>query len=205
MAKFNINYRGLKVIVIGCNERDTAIMEEQFKRLVIKAEFTSLLKHEKELEKYDLIFIDADNHDLFNPDILILWPKNIAKIVINSVETPSRLKWILKQEADSILTKPIKFSGILTEITMAMDSKSIKNKMYQRIMELENKLKFRKYIIEIENYIISQLNLNEKQAYNAIRKAAMFKQQTIENFCVDFSKNKEDYLNFLNYFVLKND
>lgn len=196
MAKFNINYKGLKVIVIGCDERDIAVLEAQFKRLAIHADFISTLVEEKEFERYNLIFIDADNHDLFNPNVIIPWPNKIAKIVINSIETPSRLKWILKQEVDSFLTKPIKFSGILTGITIAMDNKLIKNKMKQRIIELEDKVKLRKYVIEVETYIMDKLKVNEEQAYLYIRKAAMFKQLTIENFCVEFLKNKEDYLNF---------
>lgn len=196
MAKFNINYKGLKVIVIGCDERDIAVLEAQFKRLAIHADFILTLVEEKEFEKYDIIFIDADNHDLFNPNVIIQWPNEIAKIVINSIETPSRLKWILKQEVDSFLTKPINFSGILTGITIAMNNKLTKNKLKERIIELEGKVKLRKYVIEVVNYIMDKLEINEEQAYIYIRKAAMFKQLSIEKFCVEFLDNKEDYLNF---------
>ena len=196
MSRKNVQMRGLKVCVIGCADRDNHHLEQQFSRMGIQGEFCLAFPDEAQFVGQQLLVFDGDNPDLFHPTNKLPWPA-LPKIALTAMETPSRLQWITEQKIDSYMRKPVRFDGVMTAFTLALESAARFALLEQQLKRQEERLRARKYLFSAQIQVMQALQLGEDEAYNLLRLAAMAQHMTIENLSCEFLNNKPSWLNLL--------
>lgn len=181
--------RGLKVCVIGCAERDNQHLSQQFTRIGISGSFSSEFPDAVSLAEQDLLLFDGDNSTLFHPTISLPWP-DIPKIALTAIETPSRLQWIAEQNINSYIRKPIRYDGVMTAFTLALNHAERIKQLEQQIRRQEERLRARKFLFSAQLIVMNEFQLNEDDAYNLLRRAAMTQHMTIENLSCEFLNDK---------------
>ncbi|ORM65306.1 antitermination regulator [Pantoea rodasii] len=196
MSRKNVQMRGLKVCVIGCADRDNHHLEQQFSRMGIQGEFCAAFPTEAQLAGQQLLVFDGDNPALFHPTNKLPWPA-LPKIALTAMETPSRLQWITEQKIDSYMRKPVRFDGVMTAFTLALESAARINQLEAQLKRQEERLRARKYLFSAQILVMKELQLGEDDAYNLLRHAAMAQHMTIENLSCEFLNNTTSWLNLL--------
>ncbi len=196
MSRKNVQMRGLKVCVIGCADRDSHHLEQQFSRMGIQGEFCAAFPTEAQLVGQQLLVFDGDDPALFHPTNKLPWPA-LPKIALTAMETPSRLQWITEQKIDSYMRKPVRFDGVMTAFTLALESATRFAQLEQQLKRQEERLRARKYLFSAQIQVMQALQLGEDDAYNLLRLAAMAQHMTIENLSCEFLNNQTSWLNLL--------
>lgn len=196
MSRKNVQMRGLRVGVIGCSERDNQHLGQQFTRMGIFGEFYSHFPTEAQLAAQQLLVFDGDNPALFHPTNTLPWPA-LPKIALTAMETPSRLQWITEQRIDSYMRKPVRFDGVMTAFTLALDSAARINQLETQLKRQEERLRARKYLFSAQILVMKELLPGEDDAYNLLRRAAMDQHMTIEHLSRQLLDDKTPWLNLL--------
>lgn len=181
--------RGLKVCVIGCAERDNQHLSQQFTRIGISGSFSSEFPDAVSLAEQDLLLFDGDNSTLFHPTNILPWPE-LPKIALTAIETPSRLQWIAEQNVNSYIRKPIRYDGVMTAFTLALHNATRVSQLEQQIKRQDERLRARKYLFSAQLQVMNELKLEEDDAYNLLRRAAMAQHMTIENLSRELLNDK---------------
>lgn len=181
--------RGLKVCVIGCPERDNQHLSQQFTRIGISGSFSSEFPDAVSLAEQDLLLFDGDNSTLFHPTNILPWPE-LPKIALTAIETPSRLQWIAEQNVYSYIRKPIRYDGVMTAFTLALHNATRVSQLEQQIKRQDERLRARKYLFSAQLQVMNELKLEEDDAYNLLRRAAMAQHMTIENLSRELLNDK---------------
>ena len=189
MSRKNVQMRGLKVCVIGCSDRDNHHLAQQFSRIGIEGLFCAAFPDESQLADQQLLVFDGDNSTLFHPTNLLPWPA-LPKIALTAIETPSRLQWIAEQKIDSYMRKPVRFDGVMTAFTLALNHAAHINQLEAQLRRQEERLRARKFLF-------SALRLEEDDAYSLLRRASMAQHMTIENLSCELLNDTEFWLNRL--------
>ncbi|MDI9222816.1 ANTAR domain-containing protein [Pantoea sp. EA-12] len=196
MSRKNVQMRGLKVGVIGCSDRDNQHLAQQFTRMGIVGAFFSIFPSETQLVEQQLLVFDGDNPALFHPTHKLPWPA-LPKIALTAMETPSRLQWITEQRIDSYMRKPVRFDGVMTAFTLALDSAARISQLETQLKRQEERLRARKHLFSAQILVMNELQLGEDDAYNLLRRAAMDQHMTIEHLSCQLLDNKTPWLNVL--------
>ncbi|MRT43443.1 antitermination regulator [Enterobacteriaceae bacterium RIT702] len=196
MSRKNVQMRGLKVCVIGCSERDNQHLAQQFARMGIQGEFCAEFPNESAFSQHQLLVFDGDNPALFHPTDKLPWPA-LPKVVLTAMETPSRLQWITEQKIDSYMRKPVRFDGVMTAFTLALDSAARINHLEAQLKRQEERLRARKFLFSAQLRVMRELQLEEDDAYNLLRRAAMAQHMTIENLSCELLSDSQPWLNLL--------
>ena len=184
MSRKNVQMRGLKVCVIGCADRDSHHLEQQFSRMGIQGEFCAAFPTEAQLVGQQLLVFDGDNPALFHPTDRLAWPA-LPKIALSMKETPSRLQWIVDQQIAGYLRKPVRSDGVMTALMLALHGWHQRCQLEQQIKRQEERLKARRYVFSTQLLLMQSLALDEAAAYSLMRTLAMQQQKTIEQYSCD--------------------
>ena len=192
MARSGVRVRGLRVAVIGCDDRDAGHLEQQFRRLGVLGEFHADLPADG-LDGVDMVLFDGDNTTLSHPDRVLNWPA-LPRIVLTGVETPSRLQWIIDQHISAYLRKPVRFDGVMTALSLARSFWERDAALLDRIQRLEERLKIRRFLFSAQLLVMREFALGEDDAYALLRSLAMRQQKTVEHFSLDLLARPDGYL-----------
>ncbi|SFU05893.1 ANTAR domain-containing protein [Kosakonia arachidis] len=196
MSRKNVQMRGLKVCVIGCSDRDNQHLAQQFSRIGIEGMFCATFPDESQLADQQLLLFDGDNSTLFHPTNLLPWPA-LPKIALTAIETPSRLQWIAEQKIDSYMRKPVRFDGVMTAFTLALNNAARINQLEAQLRRQEERLRARKFLFSAQLRVMHALRLEEDDAYSLLRRASMAQHMTIENLSCELLNDTESWLNRL--------
>lgn len=99
----------------------------------------------------------------------------IAHIAIVDYENPTVLKALLDSSAHGVLVRPIRASGVLSNLVLALSMRGYESRLLAKISKLEDTLRTRREIEKATRLLMNLRNLSEDEAYQFIRKQATAK------------------------------
>jgi len=104
-------------------------------------------------------------------------------ICVVAYENPTFIDQAIKLGADGIVTTPIRASGLLSTVVMALHHAKRSRQHAQRIAKLEQKLLDSRHLQEAKNILMIMHRVSERDAYDMLRAQAMEKRVTIDDIC----------------------
>ncbi|APA88625.1 MULTISPECIES: ANTAR domain-containing response regulator [Paraburkholderia] len=104
-------------------------------------------------------------------------------ICVVAHENPTFIDQAIKLGADGIITTPIRASGLLSTVVMALYHAKRARQHAQRIAKLEQKLLDSRHLQEAKNILMIMHRVSERDAYDILRAQAMEKRVTIDDIC----------------------
>jgi two-component system, response regulator PdtaR len=178
-----------RTIAIACCEpADQRTLERQFRRLGARAHFLAALPdfdiEPRALADFDLFLFDSDRACDANQNRGIAWP-DLPRVAIVGTETPSRLRWIMEQQVSGHLHKPVHYGSVLSTCLFAMRAYRQMCVLSLRVEKLEDRVRARRSVFEIQLKLMHDLNLSADEAFNALRTLAMSRQLSVEQLSVE--------------------
>ncbi|RLM22270.1 hypothetical protein BIY29_12290 [Brenneria alni] len=192
-TKKRLIVRGLKIALFGCSPRDEKNLLSQFQRLGIQG--SSFVDYHDDVfrDRYDSVIFDSDNSVLIKQISQGSWP-SLPKIALMGLETPSRLSWVIDQDVDGCLRKPVKTDGILSTIILARHHFERHQAHQDMLRQQEIRIRSRRFLLSAQLLLIKELNYSEQQSYDLLRRLATEQQQTVEEFCIIFLSRQQEWL-----------
>nr|WP_284502579.1 ANTAR domain-containing protein [Caballeronia sp. ATUFL_F2_KS42] len=104
-------------------------------------------------------------------------------ICVVAYENPTFIDQAIKLGSDGIVTTPIRASGLLSTVVMALYHARRTRQHTQRIARLEQKLLDSRHLQEAKNILMIMHRVSEREAYDMLRAQAMEKRVTIDDIC----------------------
>ncbi|MDR5835786.1 ANTAR domain-containing protein [Caballeronia sp. LZ034LL] len=104
-------------------------------------------------------------------------------ICVVAYENPTFIDQAIKLGADGIVTTPVRASGLLSTVVMALYHSKRARQHAQRIAKLEQKLLDSRHLQEAKNILMIMHRVSEREAYDMLRAQAMEKRVTIDDIC----------------------
>ncbi|BAN26328.1 ANTAR domain-containing response regulator [Caballeronia insecticola] len=104
-------------------------------------------------------------------------------ICVVAYENPTFIDQAIKLGSDGIVTTPIRASGLLSTVVMALYHAKRTRQHIQRIAKLEQKLLDSRHLQEAKGILMTMHQVNEHEAYDMLRAQAMEKRVTIDDIC----------------------
>nr|WP_249798679.1 MULTISPECIES: ANTAR domain-containing protein [Caballeronia] len=104
-------------------------------------------------------------------------------ICVVAYENPTFIDQAIKLGSDGIVTTPIRASGLLSTVVMALYHARRARQHTQRIARLEQKLLDSRHLQEAKNILMIMHRVSEREAYDMLRAQAMEKRVTIDDIC----------------------
>lgn len=170
--------RNLHVMVALPREQSADELIQQVNRIGCQVEHCWPLPKTL-LEKFDLIFLDVTDQKAEGLNQLINSCKKSQTIVaVLGYENPSVLELILEIKAHSVLNKPVRASGVMTSMLLAQKNRTERLQHHKAIRALKDKLDNVQKVNDAKFVLMRHRKVNEREAYDLIRKQAMAKRAT---------------------------
>jgi len=104
-------------------------------------------------------------------------------ICVVAYENPTFIDQAIKLGADGIVTTPIRASGLLATVVMALHHAKRARQHAQRVAKLEQKLLDSRHLKDAKNILMIMHRVSEREAYDMLRAQAMEKRVTIDDIC----------------------
>jgi AmiR/NasT family two-component response regulator len=173
--------RNLRVLVIHPNDSDGAVLTEHLQRMGFNVQAFWPVPIVRP-ENVELIFLamhpeQRDPHEN--------WQKanHIPIISVLAFENPTFIDHALEIGATAVITTPIRFSGILSAVVLAMQLHKRNRQLADRVERLENKVVTMRQLGEAQAILMRMHSINESQSYEILRTQAMAKRLPIETIC----------------------
>lgn len=112
-------------------------------------------------------------------------------LAVASYEDPGTLQIILECEALSVIERPVRLFGLLTNLTIARSLWTERHKLRKKVRKLERRLDGNHMISRAKNILWETQNLDENAAHESIRKQAMAKRQSMADISGEIVKAYE--------------
>lgn len=103
----------------------------------------------------------------------------LAHIAIIDYENPTVLKALLDSSAHGVIVRPIRASGVLASLVLALSQRGYEGRLIAKIAKLEDTLRTRRDVEKATRLLMGLRNLSEDEAYQFIRKQATAKRLPI--------------------------
>ncbi|SAL27736.1 response regulator receiver [Caballeronia cordobensis] len=110
-------------------------------------------------------------------------PDGPPVICVVAYENPTFIDQAIKMGSDGIVTTPIRASGLLSTVVMALYHARRARQHTQRIARLEQKPLDSRHLREAKNILMTMHRVSEREAYDMLRAQAMEKRVTIDDIC----------------------
>lgn len=173
--------RSLRVVVFHPDDDDCATLTSHLRRVGFEVEVawppTPTLP-----ERVELVF-RALRPDERAPTDEWLGPNAPPLIAVIAFENPTFIDQAIKMGADAVLTTPIRASGLLSVVVMALHHAKQARQSAQRIAKLEQKLLDSRHLSEAKAILMTMHSITESEAYEMLRAQAMTKRVTVDDIC----------------------
>jgi AmiR/NasT family two-component response regulator len=162
--------RTLQVVVIHPPGEDRIVLEEQLRRIGCPVRpiwpFPSQLPPDA-----DVIFF------LVGPELRSAGNWSAADthatlVALSDYENPTALKMLVDTQAQGVITKPYRSTGILSTLVLARASCGYQQRLQSKIVKLEEATKARRYIEKGIRILMESHRLSENDAYEHMRSRA---------------------------------
>lgn len=170
--------RNLHVMVALPREQSADELIQQVNRIGCQVEHCWPLPNTL-LEKFDLVFLDVTDQNAERLNKFINSSKSSQTIVaVLGYEYPSVLELVLEIKAHSVLNKPVRASGVMTSMLLAQKIQSERLQHGKALKALKDKLDNVQKVNDAKFILMRHRGVNEREAYDLIRKQAMAKRAT---------------------------
>jgi len=170
--------RNLHVMVALPREQSADELIQQVNRIGCQVEHCWPLPNTL-LEKFDLVFLDVTDQNAERLNKFINSSKSSQTIVaVLGYENPSVLELVLEIKAHSVLNKPVRASGVMTSMLLAQKIQSERVQHGKALKALKDKLDNVQKVNDAKFILMRHRGVNEREAYDLIRKQAMAKRAT---------------------------
>jgi AmiR/NasT family two-component response regulator len=171
--------RSLRVLVFHPDDQDGQELIGQLGRIgcQVKAFWPPL---DKLTEEADLIFL-AMRPEILSMDLPWLRKEGLPPMIpVVSYENPVIVEAVLQLNAFGVIASPVKASGLLTAIAVAVNQAEKARTREKYVSRLEQRLTAQRKIAKAKAILMLTRNMSEEEAYNLIRNRAMTKRMTTE-------------------------
>lgn len=171
--------RSLRVVVFHPDDQDGRELIAQLHRIGCQAKaFWPPL--EKLPDDTRLIFF-AIRPEVLSMDLPWLGQENTPPVIpVVTYENPVIVEAVLKLNAFGVIASPVKSSGMLTAMVVAVSQADKLRERERYIARLEQRLSGQRKIAKAKVILMQSKNISEEGAYNLIRSQAMSKRLTTE-------------------------
>ena len=173
--------RNLRVLVLHPQDDDGLTLTSHLRRVGFNVE-TRWPPADVLSDNVDLVFRAllpeerAPKDEWLGPDAPTL-------ISVVAFENPTFIDQAIKMGSDGIITTPIRVSGLLATIVMALRHAKQAQQSAQRIASLEQKLLDNQQLREAKAILMLMHHFSEPEAYEMLRAQAMAKRVTVDDIC----------------------
>lgn len=171
--------RSLRVLVFHPDDQDGQELIGQLGRIgcQVKAFWPPL---DKLPEEADLIFF-AMRPEILSMDLPWLRKEGLPPMIpVVNYENPVIVEAVLQLNAYGVIASPVKASGLLTAIAVAVNQAEKARTREKYVCRLEQRLTAQRKIAKAKAILMLTRNMSEEEAYNLIRNRAMTKRMTTE-------------------------
>lgn len=171
--------RSLRVLVFHPDDQDGQELIGQLGRIgcQVKAYWPPL---DRLPEESDLIFF-AMRPEVLSMDLPWLRKEGLPPMIpVVNYENPVILEAVLQLNAYGVIASPVKSSGLLTAIAVAVNQAEKARTREKYLSRLEQRLTAQRKIAKAKAILMLSRNISEEEAYNLIRNRAMTKRMTTE-------------------------
>ena len=104
-------------------------------------------------------------------------------IALVDYENPTVLKGILDLNAQAVINKPFRPTGVLSTLILARASKGYQDRLLLKVTKLEEALRSRREIERAVKLLAERQGLTDIQAYEQIRRQASNKRISVVEVC----------------------
>ncbi len=131
-------------------------------------------------DEADLIFF-AMRPEVLGMDLPWLRKEGLPPMIpVVNYENPVIVEAVLLLNAYGVIASPVKSSGLLTAIAVAVNQAEKARTREKYVVRLEQRLSAQRKIAKAKVILMQSRNLSEDEAYNLIRNRAMAKRMTTE-------------------------
>lgn len=184
--------RSLRVLLIHPDDQDGQELSAQLQRIgcQIKASWPP---QERLPEEVDLIFF-AMRPEVMSTELPWLKREDLPPIIaVVNYENPTIIEAVLRLDATTVVTSPVKSFGLLTAVVLARHLVQERQEQRRYIAKLEQRLNGLRKIAKAKAILMNTRGLSEEDAYKVIRDQAMSKRVTTEEIA-DAVINANDIL-----------
>lgn len=171
--------RSLRVLVFHPDDQDGQELIGQLGRIGchVKAFWPP---PDKLADEADLIFFSL-RPEILGMDLPWLRKDDLPPIIpVVNYENPVIVEAVLQLNAYGVIASPVKSSGLLTAIAVAVHQAEKSRTREKYVMRLEQRLSAQRKIAKAKAILMLSRNMTEDEAYNLIRNRAMAKRMTTE-------------------------
>ncbi|WP_218958666.1 ANTAR domain-containing response regulator [Thalassovita aquimarina] len=178
MSDFIQELRDLHALVVHPRDRSADELLQQVHR--IGCSFETIWPMPKSLpDKFELVFIDVTDQTAAKLKSFINSSSRPPTVIaIMGYENPSVLDLIFDIGAHAVLPKPFRAAGVLSSILMARRFWAEQMRYKKDLGKLRERLVNMQKVNEAKFILMRHQGINEKEAYEVIRKQAMAKRTT---------------------------
>jgi AmiR/NasT family two-component response regulator len=104
-------------------------------------------------------------------------------IALVEYENPTVLKGILDLNAQAVINKPFRPTGVLSTLILARSTKGYQDRLFSKVKKLEETLRSRREIERAVKLLAERQGVSDIQAYEQIRRQATAKRIAILEVC----------------------
>jgi AmiR/NasT family two-component response regulator len=171
--------RSLRVLVFHPDDHDGQELIGQLGRIgcQVKAFWPPL---DKLPEEADLILF-AMRPEILSMDLPWLRKEGLPPMIpVVNYENPVIVEAVLQLNAYGVIASPVKSSGLLTAIAVAVHQAEKSRTREKYVLRLEQRLTAQRKIAKAKAILMLSRSISEEEAYNLIRNRAMAKRMTTE-------------------------
>ncbi|MCG8158048.1 ANTAR domain-containing protein [Brenneria goodwinii] len=170
--------RGIRCVVLHPNDEDGETLTRHLRRMGFKVKAFWPIPEQLPADT-DLIFF-APQSDQPEPDVPWLDHARHALISVIAYENPTFIDQALNMGAGATITTPIRASGLLSSMVLALHHRQQRRQMMERIERLEKKMLGIRQVSEAKAILMRMHGISEERAYEILRHQAMDKRITVE-------------------------
>ncbi|MGR3756413.1 MAG: ANTAR domain-containing response regulator [Tranquillimonas sp.] len=178
MSDYIRDFRDLHALVVHRRDRSADELLQQMHR--IGCNFDNQWPMPDALaDKFSLVFLDVTDQDATRlKGFLNTAADPPAVIAIIGYENPSLLDLVLEIGAHAVLIKPIRAAGVLSSMLMARRFWGEQRRFQKDMTKLRDRLDGVQKVNDAKFILMRHHDINEREAYDVIRKQAMAKRTT---------------------------
>jgi two-component system, response regulator / RNA-binding antiterminator len=167
------NFRGLRALVLPCEERNREILSHTLARLGFEVE----VEGNATGGDWDVVIFDADQP--VDP-ALACAAVRMPAIALVGVEAPSRLARIVRQRCCGYLLKPIRTTGIFTALVVAFNEFAQRQREAAERNALAARLAGRRTVTKAVIRLMGEEQIDDDEAFRRLRGESMRRRLPVE-------------------------
>ena len=186
------NFRGHRALVLHPADSNREILVAQLARLGIESEVIWPMP-EIMPDNVDVVFFDADRRAASPTDEA--WPfEALPVIAITGTEAPGRLEAMLAVSPNAMLNKPLRREGIYKALVFAYHNQVRHRLLEEKVAFQQEQIRARSLVTKATLLVMRRLNIDEDEAFAAVRSASMSANLLVEAFAFSLMSDPNHYM-----------